>query len=97
MWLKRGDDFNRKFLYKIAAKCYHYGGYQLQEKIALANHQAQSAQRCSDGLIKKDHFLQAAQLYIECKQHINAAKCLEYAKENLLSTILLEKCQEVSV
>lgn len=97
MWLRRGDDFSRRSLFEIAAKCYHRGGYVQQEKTALANHQALTAQRCPDLHKKKEHFLQAAQLYIDCDQHIKAAKCLGHAKEKLFSTELFEKCQEYDI
>ncbi|CAE1296780.1 unnamed protein product [Acanthosepion pharaonis] len=89
--------FLRRSLFEIAAKCYHHGGYVQQEKTALANHQALTAQRCSDPHRKKEHYLQAAQLYIECHQHIKAAKCLGCAKEKLFSAELFEKCQEYDI
>ena len=97
-WRKRGDEFYKLGLYRVAAKCYYKSGDTLKEKMSLAQQKALDAAQLRHNPRKlRDEFLYAAEDFLECGLTAEAAKCLNNAREFLLAAQLYEKMGKVSV
>ncbi|XP_062576553.1 TPR and ankyrin repeat-containing protein 1-like [Saccostrea cucullata] len=94
-WLNRGDEFMKKSLYDVAAKCFRLGGDPTMEKIAKSHQKALIASRMQGNSAQiKETFLSAAHDFLECEVPSMAGRCLEFAKEFSSAAKLYEKTNQ---
>ena len=69
-----------------------------REHLSLAQHRAQEASRLRENPRRmRDEYFFASQLYLACGHNVEAAACLQNAREHLLAARLWEKVGQVTV
>ncbi|XP_062605690.1 TPR and ankyrin repeat-containing protein 1-like [Saccostrea cucullata] len=95
-WMQRGEEFMKKSLYDVAAKCFRLGNDHRMEKIAKSHQKALLASRMhGNSALIKETFLSAAHDFLDCEVPSMAGRCLELSKEFSSAAKLYEKTNQL--
>jgi hypothetical protein len=97
-WLKQGKAFEDRNMWQLAAKCYEKAGDEKEHERCLAYDLCARGLRARDDKSDKarKYFLNAAELFCNCGQTSEEAKCRYYAGEYYQAGTLWEPLGKVS-